>query len=1027
MSEKRVGAEDPIQPRAPATPSSGTLTRPAAAPDQPAPEEDVDPGRTSRLISASAVMAAGTALSRVLGFGRLMLLVLLFGNGTRQAEMFTLANTVPNSMYIPLAGGVLNTVLVPQIVRAIRGDPDRGEAYTNRIMTAGLLALAAITVVLTLAVPWVIALYPAPGWKSPEVSAQYASMVMLGYYCMPQIFFYGVHVLAGQVLNARDRFGPMMWAPIANNVVFIVVLLIFWGVLGRTDPSRPFTSSEELLLGLGSTLGIAVQAAVLVPFLRAAGYRFRPRFDFRGTGLGKTFALAKWTLGFVLVTQAALVVVNRLATQATVGGSGAGLAAYNNAYAMWILPHSLITVSLATAMLPSASRMAHAGDLSGVREEMLRTMRLALTVLLPAAVAFLALGVPVARLVFGFGQGRADADFVGWALMALSVGLVPFTLQYICLRAYYALEDTRSTFFLQLLISATNVGLALLATRLLDRPTLVATGLGAALSGAYLVGVVVSFSRLKRRLPGLQATEVGKHALRLLVAAAPAGVLAFWICFAFSWWSDTQGARLLGLAVAGLIAVGVFLLGARLLDIGEVNEIVATVLRRSKPGRSRTGAAADPAVSGDSASTQGPTPSSIGPASTAVSDPDGTADPDRNAEPMLTQAGPSSAGVPTRDAPTPPPASALPADAPEQPTPYVEPEEDREPVTLDDQEVPPPGSTLPAGTVLGSRYRMEELLAESRPAVTWRAFDLVLSRSVLVHLLAPGDPAAPALLAAARRASAATDARFLRVLDAVEAEVPDRPTTDPQAGSYIVCEYAVGQSLELILGQGPLSGLEAAWVVREVADALAGAHSLGLYHERISPDTVIITPTGNVKIVGLLIEAALRPRTEPASAAETWPGGRGADPREGADVRDLGRLLYATQVARWPGGPAFGLPDAPAVGQRWMTPRQVRAGVSPALDSVCDQILGAPPRHRAPALTTATGVVGALTKVLGNADASGDLERRLRQPVPRVRHDPQAFAPRGANGTASLAGIRAAARPLDARRLDPLPRLLPQA
>src|ERR687897_524128 len=219
--------------------------------------------------------------------------------------MFTIATTVPNSMYIVLAGGVLNTVLVPQIVRAIKGDADRGEAYTNRIVTGGLIALSLITVVLTLAVPWIVGLYTASGWKSPKLAAQYDSMIMLGYYCMPQIFFYGVYVLAGQILNARDKFGPMMWAPIANNVVSIAVLLVFWAVFYRTDTGAAFTDGQVLLLGLGSTLGIAVQAAVLLPFLRAVGYRFRPRWDFRHTGLGKTFRLAKWTLGFVLVHQAA--------------------------------------------------------------------------------------------------------------------------------------------------------------------------------------------------------------------------------------------------------------------------------------------------------------------------------------------------------------------------------------------------------------------------------------------------------------------------------------------------------------------------------------------------------------------------------------------------------------------------------------------------------------------------------------------------------------------------------------------------
>jgi putative peptidoglycan lipid II flippase len=278
-------------------------------------------------------------------------------------------------------------------------------------------------------------------------------------------------------------------------------------------------------------------------------------------------------------------------------------------------------------------------------------------------------------------------------------------------------------------------------------------------------------------------------------------------------------------------------------------------------------------------------------------------------------------------------------------------------------------ATLPAGTVLASRYRLEELIGESQPTVTWRAFDQVLSRSVLVHLLAPSDPGEDDLLTAARKASVATDSRFLRVLDAVH-------SSDPAVGSYIVCEYATGQSLEMILSHGPLSSLEAAWITREVADALAGVHSLGLYHRRISPETVIITPSGNVKIVGLLIEAALRP-----TASGVVPG---ADTAELVDVTDLGRLLYASLVCRWPGGPAFGLPNAPMVGRHWMTPRQVRAGVSPALDNVCDQILGDPPRHHAPVITTTGAIVTALTKVLGGADAAPDLEQRLRQPIPTV-------------------------------------------
>jgi putative peptidoglycan lipid II flippase len=889
-------------------------------------------------------MASGTALSRVMGFFRLMLLVYLFGNGTRQAEMFTIATTVPNSMYILLAGGVLNTVLVPQIVRAIRGDKDRGEAYTNRIMTAGLIGLGLITLLLTLAVPWIIGLYSAAGWKSPKLAAQYDSMILLGYYCMPQVFFYGVYVLAGQVLNARDRFGPMMWAPIANNVVSIMVLLSYLIVFERTSTGAPFTTGQAVLLGVGSTLGIAAQAAVLIPFLRASGYRYRPRFDFKHTGLGKTFRLAKWTLGFVLVTQAALVVVSKLASSATVGGKGAGLTAYSNAYAMWILPHSLITVSLATAMLPTASRLAAAGDATGVAGETMRTIRLAVTALLPASVAFLVLGLPLAHLVFGFGQGAKDASYVGGALMALAIGLVPFTVQYICLRAFYALEDTRTTFFLQCVIAGSNVVLGVAAVLLLDNPALVATGLACSYSAAYLIGLPISFSRLRRKLPDLDAEELVRHCVRLLFAVSPPAIAAWLISWAFTTQADSKLMLALGLVIAGVVAVGLFVLMARLMRIHEVREIIVTVLRRGGDSSPEATEVREESVIEASADRFGDlTPSGDSP--TVIRPP----------SPSIKQAVEENAGSMVQAAADP--------DAEPSVGPSIGP-------GLERSGKAPPAATLPAGTILASRYRLEELIAESEPTVTWRAFDQVLSRSVLVHLLAPGDPGEEELLTAARKASVATDSRFLRVLDAVH-------STDPAVGSYIVCEYATGQSLEVIVNHGPLSGLEAAWITREVADALAGVHGLGLYHRRISPETVIITPTGNVKIVGLLIEAALRP-----TASEPVPG---AQSPEQVDVTDLGRLLYASLVCRWPGGPAFGLPNAPTVGRRWMTPRQVRAGVSPALDNVCDQILGDPPRHHAPPITTAGGLVTALTKVLGSADAAPDLERRLRQPIPTVR------------------------------------------
>src|SRR6476660_7307437 len=202
-------------------------------------------------------MAAGTIFSRLRGFVRGILLAAALGVGLH-ADVFNIANTVPNMLYILLAGGVVNAVLVPPLVRAMKDDPDGGEAYTNRIITLAGLFLAVVTVLLVIAAPLLMRLFLDPKFFTPELAAQRDSVIAFARYCLPQVFFYGMFVLVGQVLNSRGRFGPMMWAPIANNVVSMVVLVVYIGVFG-THSTGAFSTGEELLLGLGSTAGIALQ------------------------------------------------------------------------------------------------------------------------------------------------------------------------------------------------------------------------------------------------------------------------------------------------------------------------------------------------------------------------------------------------------------------------------------------------------------------------------------------------------------------------------------------------------------------------------------------------------------------------------------------------------------------------------------------------------------------------------------------------------------------------------------------------
>ena len=949
-------------------------------------------------------MASGTLISRVLGMVRVVLIVIILGSSTRQADMFELANTVPNAIYILFAGGALNTVLVPQIVRAIKKDPDGGEAYTNRIMTAFMLIVAAVAVLITAAAPIVTSIYSSSAWRTPELSSQYASLVALAYLTLPQIFFYGAFFLLGQVLNARDKFGPMMWAPIANNVVSILVLGLYFVIWGNDgDTSLAFTTGQIWVLGAGSTLGIAVQTAMLFPYLRKVGFTFRPRFDLKGTGLGKTFKLAIWTIGFVAVNQLALIVVQRLATSATAGGSGAGLQVYNNAHLLWILPHSLITVSLATAMLPNASRLAAAGDREGVAAEFTKTTRLALIIIVPATVVFLALAGPISGILFGHGpNGQADAALIAWTLMAFAVGLIPFTVQFVCLRTYYALEDTRTPFLLQVLIAGLNALGAVLLVQFVDSPRWVAPALGLAYSFAYLVGVLVSWQLLRRRVPGLNGGRLILHIVRLAIGSAAGGVAAYYLA---KWLSALIPNQFLGEIVAcvvgGLVVFGAYLFVGKLLKVRELNSLGDLV--RSRLGRGKGTPAVAAAESADDQVTM---------MLPAIYD-----DRPTRISPVVDDIGPLDDGGPATIIRNRPPISRHTFDEPAQeasmdddifrrPSRAEETEDEEvedslanaadgvedsgwqdEPTSAEQttgridldslfrEEASRGIATV--GTLLSTRYELIQLLAGRHGTETWRAHDQVLSRDVVVHVIAPGDERISALMMAARKGAVATDSRFLRVLDADEVTDPDQGI-----GAYVVAEYTTGRSLAALLAKGPLSAIESAYIVRELADALVGVHAQGLFHEQLNPENVIITSSGAVRLVGFGVEATLAGHEE---------GGNAWALRERADVVGLGKLLYAALVRHWPDGAAYGLPAAPIGAGEPAAPYTVQAGISPALDRICVTTIterGAMSERR---ITTASQLVNELTQVLGTADASADLEQRVRswrtdedQPVARL-------------------------------------------
>lgn len=529
----------------------------------------------------SAWMALGTIVSRVTGFARLYLLAFTIGTHLN-ADLFSNANTIPNTLYILVAGGVFNVVLVPQMVRAMRRDADGGDAYVNRVMTLGLLVLAAATVLLLLLAPLVVRLVFPGDLHAAGYERQLASAQLLVLLCMPQVFFYGAFVLVGQVLNSRGVFGPMMWAPIANNLVAITVFGVYLAAFGSSDDGTGFSTAQAALLGAGSTLGIAIQAALLGPYLRRAGFRFRPRFDFRDTGLGHTLRLGGWTLGFIVANQVAYIVVQRLGVTGNLRGAanGAGSAVYEVGYLMSQMPHGVVTVSLATAIIPTLSALAADREYGRLAGELSRVLRLVLAVIAPLAVAAAVLA-PVGIHAIAFGGLRANAGVVGLTVAAFAPAMVAFAVHYVMLRGYYAMENTRTPFFIQLAVAVTNIGAAVGFTHLVQ-PRYVPVALALAFGLSYAVGATLSALLLRASAPIIDAA-FGRFALRLLgalLATAAVMLAALAAVEATGVATDAPGRALGVVALVGPLGAAVYLITSRLFRLTELAGVVAAIRRR---------------------------------------------------------------------------------------------------------------------------------------------------------------------------------------------------------------------------------------------------------------------------------------------------------------------------------------------------------------------------------------------------------------------------------------------------------------
>lgn len=462
-------------------------------------------------------MALGTVLSRIAGFIRSVLTVAVLGTALL-ADSFNVANTMPNIIYNLMVGGALTAIFVPQLVKS-KSESDGGLDFASRLVTTISLILGLIVVVGVIFAPALVKIY-APEFSQPGFEHIYDLTLAMMRICLPQIFFLGLFTMLGQVANSRGSFAPMMWAPIANNLVGIGLLAYFIALVPKFT-AETITDTQVAILGWGTTAGVIVQALLVIPAVKKTGFHLKIRFGLHG--LGKSFSLAGWTLVYVLISQLGYLVTVSVATSAAVRSAkagittGVGITPFQNAYYVMMLPYGIVTISLITALLPHISELAIKKDTEGVKNELVRAIRMVGVITVPAGMAFFLLGPLMTSTIF-VGIPFDDGMYMGYVLSALGVGLITFSINLILLRGFNAFEDTRTQVPSIILINVVSVALSFLFLNILD-PEWVTVGLGAAFSISYVIGLPYTLHLLKRHIGELHIKEfLGQH-IKLIVAS----------------------------------------------------------------------------------------------------------------------------------------------------------------------------------------------------------------------------------------------------------------------------------------------------------------------------------------------------------------------------------------------------------------------------------------------------------------------------------------------------------------------------
>lgn len=540
----------------------------------------------------SLVMASGTLASRLTGQVRTIMLTAAIGVTGIAADAYQVGSQIPQVLYNIISGGLINAILVPQIVRTFQKHDYRDRL--NKLLTFSGVVLIAFTLLLTAGTPLLVDLYVNSGWTGPQKALANAFTL----WCMPQILFYGIYTIVGQVLAAKDRFGMYAWSSVAANIISIIGFSVFLALFGNAQkqPLSFWTPSRITLLAGSWTAGVGVQAFLLFIPLHQIGIHPRIKWGLHGFGLRSMGKVGMWTIGMVILDQIFGIVTTRLTTGAPVVGHDrygiAGSQAYQQAFQIYILPYSLIVVSVATAIFPVLSRAAANHEIDRFREQLSHAIRICVVIMTFFAAGFIAYPIPIIKAVLP-SAGIHDAKLMSLGLIAIALNLPLASVTLLMRRSFFAFEDGKDQFFVSAILDV--VGTIVLGLGYLFVPPYYWIAVASA-SGVIgrMVMLPVEMKLMRKKLNGnVDGKKIASTSARVLVAGAICVPLGMLLC---SWSSRLVGAQLSGphmsmrwwqslivLAICGFVSLAAYILLLKLLRVEEITsvlELVTSKLRR---------------------------------------------------------------------------------------------------------------------------------------------------------------------------------------------------------------------------------------------------------------------------------------------------------------------------------------------------------------------------------------------------------------------------------------------------------------